>query len=194
MTGSSRSPGRAETGTIGDVPAPIDRLLSADYLSGIGDLSMTELRERRQACQEVETGLSYLRRLVQGRLDIVHAELSRRESGGAPSDLEDLIQRLPSILAEHSTGVGRGPLPEVVGPPDVETFSAQLDAIVDADRLASLPSRSEADVRALADELTELERTVSSQRQALHERIDTLQEEIVRRYKSGEATVDALLS
>ncbi|HWW54020.1 MAG TPA: hypothetical protein VNY84_09630 [Acidimicrobiales bacterium] len=192
---------------------PIDRLLSTDYLNGIDGLPMTELRERRQACQEVETSLSYFRRLIQGRLDIVHAEISRRESGGEPSDLGDLIERLPSILAEH-TGTsatsatagaaaaadggagsvsGRGPLPEVIAPADVGELAEQLDAVVDADCLGSLPSRTDEEVRALADQLTDLERTVSAQRRGLHERIDALQDEIVRRYKSGEATVDALL-
>jgi hypothetical protein len=164
---------------------------------------MAELRERRQACQEVETSLSYFRRLIQGRLDIVHAEISRREAGGAASDLGDLIERLPSILAERTGPAGpagqaatsgRGPLPEVIAPPDVDELARQLNGVVDADRLASLPSRTDEEVRALADELTQLERTVSAQRRGVHERIDALQEEIVRRYKSGEATVDALLS
>ena len=192
---------------------PIDRLLSADYLDGIDGFEMTELRERRQACQEVETSLSYFRRLIQGRLDIVHAEITRRETGGEASDLGDLIERLPSILAEHAGPVGtsaptggagapggsgplsgRGPLPEVIAPDDVSELSRQLDAVVDADRLASLPASTDEEVRRVADQLTDLERTVSAQRRGLHERIDALQDEIVRRYKSGEATVDALLS
>ena len=185
-------------GTIGVVVNPIDRLLSADYLEGIDSLPMTELRERRQACQEVETGLSYFRRLIQGRLDIVHAEISRREVGGEASDVAELIERLPAILADHAgppgATSGRGPLPEVVAPPDVDELAKQLNAIVDADRLASLPTRPDDEVEALADQLTELERTVSAQRRSLHERIDAFQDEIVRRYKSGEATVDALLS
>ena len=41
--------------------------------------------------------------------------------------------------------------------------------------------------------MTDLERHVSGQRRALHERIDALQEELVRRYKTGEASVDSLL-
>jgi hypothetical protein len=41
--------------------------------------------------------------------------------------------------------------------------------------------------------LSDLERAVSSQRRSVHELLDVLQAEIVKRYKSGEATVDALL-
>jgi hypothetical protein len=184
------------------VATALDQVLADDYLHGMDSLPMAELRGRRQACQEVETSLSYFRRMIQGRLDIVHAELSRRESGGEASDLGGLIERLPSILADHARPAaptdaslpGRGPLPEVIAPQDVDALARQLDEVVDADRLASLPSRAEDEVRALADQLTDLERTVSAQRRQLHERIDALQDEIVRRYKSGEATVDALLS
>jgi hypothetical protein len=181
------------TGTLDVVATSIDELLSDDFLSGIDGLSMSELRQRRQACQEVETGLSFYRRLIQGRLDIIHDELSRREGGGE-AGLGDLIERLPSILADASAGApARGPLPEVIAPSDVVALSRQLDGVVDAQQLATLSSQPLDEVRALADRLTGLERTVSQQRRGLHERIDALQDEIVRRYKSGEASVDALL-
>jgi hypothetical protein len=39
-----------------------------------------------------------------------------------------------------------------------------------------------------------MERRVSSDRRALHERIDALQAELVDRHKTGRATVDGLLS
>ena len=47
-------------------------------------LSMDELRAKRAESQAIETGLSYLRRLAQGRLDIVAAEqpLGRAEDVG----------------------------------------------------------------------------------------------------------------
>jgi hypothetical protein len=45
----------------------------------------------------------------------------------------------------------------------------------------------------IAEQLEEFERRVSQRRRALHTAIDALQEEMLRRYKSGEASVDALL-
>ena len=39
-----------------------------------------------------------------------------------------------------------------------------------------------------------LENRVSAERRGLHERIDTLQAELVERHKSGRASVDGLLS
>ena len=178
---------------MGLMVTSIEQLLSPDYLDGLAALPIAELRERRHECSEVETSLSYFRRLIQGRLDIVHAELVRREGGEAAPDLAGLVEQLPSILAEHSTGAPRGPLPEVVAPGGLPEMAHQLDAIVDADRLASLPELSDDGVRQVADSLDALERRVSAQRRELFGRIDTLQDEIVKRYKSGEATVDALL-
>ena len=45
----------------------------------------------------------------------------------------------------------------------------------------------------MADQLTAFEQRVSGHRRELFERIDALQAEITRRYKTGEASVDSLL-
>ena len=52
----------------------------------------------RAECDEVETGLSLLRRVVQGHLDIVDEELARRAGGGALGDRTALLDRLPEVL------------------------------------------------------------------------------------------------
>src|SRR5258708_20932078 len=135
----------------------IDRLLSRAYLDGMDSLPIADLRQRRHECQDVETGMSSFRRLIQGRLDIVHSELTRRTEGGEPSDLAHLIEQLPSILAEHAGGGSRGLLAEVVAPTGLEELQEmadQLDAIVDADQLASLPDLGDADLRRIGDRLT----------------------------------------
>ncbi|MGH9177931.1 MAG: AmfC protein, partial [Acidimicrobiales bacterium] len=67
------------------------------------------------------------------------------------------------------------------------------DRIFDVNKASTLAETSDDDVRALADAMVELERRVSSQRRGLHERLDALQAELVRRYKTGEASVDTLL-
>ena len=48
-------------------------------------------------------------------------------------------------------------------------------------------------LRSLADRLGTFERQVSGHRQSLFDRIDALQAEITRRYKTGEASIDTLL-
>ncbi|HMC39974.1 MAG TPA: hypothetical protein VKI19_09955, partial [Acidimicrobiales bacterium] len=51
------------------------------YLEGLAGWSLAEVRTRRQEATETETGLSYLRRMVQGTLDLVMAEQRQRKSG-----------------------------------------------------------------------------------------------------------------
>jgi nickel-type superoxide dismutase maturation protease len=182
------------------VPSPrmaataLDGLLDTGYVEGLQALPIEEIRVRRARATDVEVGLSYVRRLVQGRLDIVLAESRRREVGEEPGDLSSLVRSLPEILADHVSAPGSGRLLTRMEPADVDQdVLGQLDAIVDGDRLVNLPSLEDEALRAVIDALISLERDVSAKRRALHEVIDRLQEELVRRYKTGEATVDGLL-
>lgn len=170
----------------------IDGLLDDSFVEGLRDLSMEEVRSKRTECQEVEVGLSYLRRVVQGRLDIVGADLHRR-AGGEPADLAALVDQLPGILGDQSRPAGYGRLPTLFVPSDADDLTAEVDAVADPTRLSALTDMTEDEVRALADALGDLERRTSDQRRLLLDRIDALQEEIVRRYKEGEASVDSLL-
>lgn len=173
--------------------ADLHELLDAGYLGDLTARTIDDVRQMRSACQSVETGLSLLRRLVQGRLDIIGIELARRAEGADPGDLPDLIARLPEVLSDrtHAPGVGR--LPQVMTgemPPELE---AELDAIVATVSIADLPECPDDALRAMASQLEELEQRVSSHRQALFDRIDSLQAEITRRYRTGEASIDSLL-
>lgn len=172
----------------------LDRLLAPDYLAGLSDLPMAELRARKSECGDAESTLSYLRRLVQVRLDIVLAELQRRAEGGT-GELSEIIDHLPELLAERGTRTAAGRLPSL-DLPDVNhrLLTADLDRIFDVDKASVLSEMDDDGVRVMADAMVELEARVSSQRRALHERLDALQAEVVRRYKSGEATVDTLLT
>jgi hypothetical protein len=174
--------------------AALADLLDPGYLGDLPARPITEVRAMRAECQEVETGLSMLRRLVQGRLDIVGVELARRADGGDPADLPDLIARLPEVLSDrtHAPGVGR--LPQLMAPGELPPeLEAELDALSGPGTVSDLPALPDDALRAMADELMAFEHKVSGHRSQLFERIDALQAEITRRYKTGEATVDALL-
>ena len=156
---------------------------------------MEDVRKMRAACQEVETGLSMLRRVVQGRLDIVGLELTRRAEGGDPGDLPDLIARLPEVLSDRTRAPGVGRLPQMMSPAEMPPeLEAELDAILGAGRLAEprRPRRRRpADPRVGAGRPSS--RRCRAAARSLFDRIDALQAEITRRYKTGEATIDALL-
>jgi hypothetical protein len=172
----------------------IDALLDPVFLDGLESMPLGEIRSRRATCLVVEDGLSYFRRLVQGRLDIVLAEAHRREAGGIRGDVAALVGRLPEILGDHPRGPSNGRLSALLDPDDFDGAQiGRLDAIVDGDRLAGLPDLGEGELRATIDALEALEMEASGTRRALHEVMDRLQQELVRRYKTGEATVDSLL-
>ena len=163
------------------------------YLEGLEGWALQEVRSRRDQATEAETGLSYLRRIVQGRLDIVVAEQSHRRSG-RHGDVSELVEELPSILAEnvHAPGLGRLPTIMVPGELDQE-LDHRLEEILPAQRLAALSDIPDDELHRTAQELTDFERSISAQRRAVFDVLDRLQEEIVRRYQTGEATVDSLL-
>ncbi len=168
----------------------LQQLLDPGYLGDLRARSMEELREKRA----VETGLSLLRRLVQGRLDIVGLELGRRAEGGDPADLPALIAKLPEVLADRTASPGVGRLPQMMAPGEMpDGLEAELDAIVSAAQMADLPSLPDDELHGLAEALEAFERKVSDHRRSLFGCIDAIQAEITRRYREGEASVDALL-
>lgn len=173
----------------------LDQILADDYLGDLTTVEMDVLRSRRARCKDVETGLSYLRRLVQGRLDVVSAELDRREAGGDRDALESLIARLPELLAGSTRSPGTGRLPQSFGTGAVDpALSDELDDII-TNRHVSDPSELGADeLEAARAELVGFEQKVSSLRRTLFDRIDALEAELTRRYRTGEASVDSLLS
>jgi hypothetical protein len=166
--------------------------LAADLLDDLGALTIEEVRERRAACQAVESGLSYVRRLAQGRLDIVMFEISARREGGAEVDV---VEGLTKALADRITSPGFGHLPASVGPGEVDpALLAGLDAVAHPAELSDPRSMTDEHLQAAADGLAAYEREVSAQRRAMFDRIDALQAEVVRRYQSGEASVENLLA
>ena len=170
-----------------------ERIVADGYLDDIESLPLADLRARRAECQAVEDSLSYLRRLVQGRLDIVHAEIDRRASG-APSDLASLVAALPSILSSHVAGGSGNRLTLAQAPVDDPTMTAELDTCCPPERLGELPSLPPDTLDTIAADLTALERVVSVRRRQSFDRLDALSGELARRYRTGEATVDSLLN
>ncbi|MGH9166075.1 MAG: S26 family signal peptidase [Acidimicrobiales bacterium] len=185
--------GRGYDPAVAGPPQDLDAVLVATSVADLSGLAMDEVRARRAACEEAEVTLSYLRRLVQGRLDIVRTYHQDRLEGGAQSE-RSLVDRLPEMLAQGVVGGGPGRLARRLEP-DVNhrALTEELDRIIDVAGLATLDDRPDAEVAAVVDALTDLEGRVSARRRALHGPLDALQAEIVRRYRSGEATVDSLL-
>lgn len=164
-----------------------------DFVAGLADLPMGEVRARRDRLAAAEAEVSFVRRLVQGRLDILLAERDRRQKGAPPRPLEELVTELPSILAEGGTGSGVG-LPVFIDPATAEVDTHDVDAAADASLLSDLPAASDDRLAAAVAALQALERDVSDRRHAIHERLAAVNAEIGRRYQTGEASPDSLLT
>jgi hypothetical protein len=180
------------------MPSTLDdlsRLLDPSYLADVDARSLDDIRRMRTECQEAEASLSYLRRLIQGRMDLVHAYLERPAGSDAP-DLSSVVDNLAGILAgpRGARGPGRNPVLHSPDTDDMAALTTELDDILGADELVSLVELDDGQLRDLANRLRELENRVSGERRGLHERIDALQAELVERHKSGRASVDGLLS
>ena len=63
----------------------IDRILDPAYAENLASLDLAEVKRRRDECLAEREYQSLLRRLVQGRLDIVRAERNRRRQNTASS-------------------------------------------------------------------------------------------------------------
>jgi hypothetical protein len=176
------------------MPAALDDVLDDGYLGDLPSRPIEDLRAMRAECQEIETGLSMLRRVVQGHLDIVGVELARRADGGAPSDVGELVDRLPEALADRTMAGGVGRLSQLLAPESLDpALEAELDALVGASSSVDLSTRDDAALRTLVEGLGDLEVRLSAHRRTLFDRLDALQEEIARRYRTGETSVDSLL-
>ncbi len=168
----------------------IDRVLAGDFLDGLADRSLDEVRALRNDAEQEEADLSYVRRLLQGRMDLVRAEQARRaSSGGAP-----LIDLLAEVLADgprSDHGSGRF---LTVEPSRVDDHRRRVEQIVSDVGISDVAARSDGELQASLDALAEHERTVSDLRRNVQAVMDQLTSEIARRYRDGEADVSALLT
>jgi hypothetical protein len=169
----------------------IDRVLAADYVLRLGELPLGELRERRDEAAQEETNLSYLRRLLHARIDIVRAEQQRRSSGQD----RPIVDQLAAILADNAIGPAMGSgRHQQMEPSRAGKHERQVEALVSDADLSDVSVLSD---EKLADTLrvyAEEEASVSTRRREVQIVMDTINAEIAGRYRSGTASVDDLLA
>jgi hypothetical protein len=170
----------------------IDRVLGDDFLTGIATLAMDEVRTRRDDAEQEEVDVSYLRRLVQGRIDILRAELGRRNGEGTGSLLADL----PQILGETQPrtaprGLGRH---SSVEPSRADEHRRYVESLVADVDLSDVGARSDEELRSALSVFEREESDLSDKRRRIFAVLDACSTEITRRYREGEADVSDLLT
>ncbi len=145
-----------------------------------------ELRDRIREVKREEEQISYERRLLHGRIDVVRSEILtriERRAGVEQHDadpLQDLVRRLSDALTH-------------TGPPPIDDELAKLGAADDEDaaalaadddpleELPELTALEDAELTHLVRVLTAREQRTSARRQELHRELDKLRAEHVAR-------------
>ncbi|HWC13978.1 MAG TPA: hypothetical protein VG929_05235 [Actinomycetota bacterium] len=173
----------------------VERVTAPEYLQGVEAKSDDDLHVMLAETTEAENEVSFERKLCQGRIDILKAELTRRREGG---DTSDLVARLPQILAGDEPRSDPGALPHRAPdfsiPRNADIPRRRVEEIVGEQTIARLPQLPDQEISSVIEALTEHESALSARRKALHDVIDVLQHENVRRLKRGETDPTAALS
>jgi len=169
----------------------IDRVLSDDYLAALSDLPIEDLRDLRRDAEQEEADLSYLRRMLQGRLDIIRAERHRRASGEGGSIIDQLAQILADGPSAPPHGLGRH---ITVEPSRVDEHRRRVEQVVADVGLSDVTHLSDGELSEALARLETYEHAVSANRRAVQTVADACTAEVGRRYQSGEASVDDLLT
>jgi len=159
----------------------IDRVMAPDFVADLGELTMAQLRERRQLAMREEADLSYVRRMLQGRLEILEAEL---ELPPEESD-EELVARLTRALMANTTATGSSGRYMATEPVRLAERRRHVERLISDVGLTDVASMSESDIRSALSKLAEQEHVVSRLRHEVHEIIDVLTAELAHRYQSG---------
>src|SRR5215475_14867403 len=138
----------------------IDRVLAPDFLDGLENRPIEEVRARRRDAEQEEADLSYLRRLLHGRMDILKAEVSRRADGTSTPVIEQLAQ----ILADPTSNrPGQGRHINVV-PSRVGEYRRRVERAVGDIDLSDIEALSEAELVDAIERLAAFERDLSRSR------------------------------
>jgi len=189
----SHTPGDSQPeGTYPGGNRRIDRVLAEHYLTGIAGRPLDDVRQLRKEAEQEETDISYLRRMVEGRLDILRAETMRRSGDGGGS----LLDNLKNILTEEGErapayGMGRH---IAVEPSRADSHRRDVEALLADVDLSDVAARSDDELAAMRERLESEDRLLSERRRAVQKVMDACSGEITRRYRDGEANVADLLA
>lgn len=171
----------------------IDQVMDPNFTVKLDTVPLDELRQRRVLLDDLDTELSYYRRILHGRLDLLDFELRRR----AGTETRSLIEALPDILADAPSGKTSNPLDKErsVDLPELSGIGRrEVDQALTDDFLVRLPDLEDVDLTRIRDSLSATEATVSEQRRAVYDAYDLITAELTRRYRDGSASPDELLS
>ncbi len=158
----------------------IDKVRDPSYVEGLAELDLNELRARRDDCLAEREYLSLLRRLLQGRAEILKAEVQGRATGESAS----LVDRLAQILSDEDHPVTSRGEAVRIGVPEEEMLLARrrVERLVADSGISDPTALDDGALAASIDALITEEEGVSQARRDVIGVLDVLQDELKRRY------------
>lgn len=171
----------------------LSTLLADDALADIGTRPIGDLRSFRYQAGQVESDVSLVRRIAQGRLDIIGHEVQRRTGSSEVAALDDLLYELPDILTDPSEASAPSGRSIEINDPGVTAanLGTRLDAAISVGELSGVGDLSDERLNQSFMKVSDMEQELSDLRRQLHDRIDAIQQEIGRRYRDGEASLES---
>lgn len=177
----------------------LDKVLAPDFLDGLPDMDLAVLREHRTVAEQEEADLSYARRLIQGRLDLLGAEEQLRAGADGATDVRharsdaELVASLADVLADpRRTDHGMGRFTSVE-PSRVGEHRRRAELAVADPHLSDLSAMDGRQLAAARQRLVDLEHELSADRHRVQQAMDACTDEITRRYRDGVVTVEDAL-
>ena len=171
----------------------IDRVLAPAYLDQLDALPINALRARRREAEQEEVDLSYLRRLLHGRIDLVRAEQARRAGNGHDAQVVD---SLAQILSESPRGTR--PFDRVrhlvTEPSRADRRRRRVERLVANVDLSDVGARTDDELDRVLRTYRDEEKLVSDVRAQVQQVLDAYAAELARRYSTGAASVGDLLA
>ena len=150
----------------------------------LASLSDDELRDRLRAARREESQVSYERRLLHGKIDVLRSEVRARidktgdVADGDDDGLQALLGRLTDVLVHKGPPPIEAELAELGPDEEVAPEPAPVD---EADELPAFDTLGDDELRGLVRALVQRERDVSARRRELHGILDGLRSEHVSR-------------
>lgn len=159
-----------------------------EWVSDIGSMSDAELKGLIGELAGGEREISYNRRILHGKIDLLRAELvnrlRERHNAGNETITDADVAKLTDLM---TSGWGEPDVAPGNGTPGVKKGETQMDSFPD------LGSLDDIGLKDLIRTFTDEEREISYKRRILHGKIDILRAELVNRMRTqrqeGEATI-----
>ena len=163
----------------------LTRVLDPAYLAGIATAPLDDIRSMRSSCADLENGASFVRRLAQGRLDLL-VEESKRRAEGAGGDLAALVDGLADTLSDGVRAAGSGRIDQELDPPDHVVGPHRSARRPLAGAISGVADLDDPGLAAAVN-ARDFEEELSAVRRSLHTTIDALNNELARRIAAGES-------